>query len=45
MISIYADLVEAGKRSLDGANDIPQVPNKYKEAVITELESRGYFNN
>ncbi len=44
MISIYADLVEAGKRSLDGADGIPKVPNKYLNDVKAELENRGYFN-
>lgn len=44
MVKIYADLVEAGERSLDGANGVPQVPAKYLEAVIAELEKRGYFD-
>lgn len=44
MIEIYADLVEAGKRSLDGKNNISKVPDKYSNAVIDELEKRNYFN-
>jgi hypothetical protein len=44
MVEIYADLVEAGKRSLDGANGVPKVPAKYLDAVIAKLEKRGYFN-
>ena len=40
MIEIYADLVEAGKRSLDGKNNISKVPDKYLNAVIDELEKR-----
>lgn len=44
MAKIYADLFEAGERSLDGANGIPKVPAKYLDAVIAELEKRGYFD-
>lgn len=44
MVNIYADLVEAGERSLDGANGVPKVPAKYLDAVRAELEERGYFN-
>lgn len=45
MVSIYADLVEAGQRSLDGKNSIIKVPDKYYDAVIEELAQRGYFNS
>lgn len=44
MVIIYADLVEAGERSLDGANGVPKVPAKYLNAVKAELETRGYFD-
>ena len=40
MVSIYADLVESGLRSLDGANGIKQVPTKYLNDVKAELERR-----
>lgn len=43
MVKIYADLVEANKRSLDGANGVKKVPEKYLEEVKAELQSRGYF--
>jgi len=43
MIKVYADLVEAGKRSLDGKDGIPKVPDKYLDGVIKELEQRGYI--
>ena len=43
MVKIYADLVEAKKRSLDGANGIKQVPDRYLADVKAELQSRGYF--
>lgn len=43
MIEIYADLVEANQRSLDGANGIKQVPSKYLTSVISELKKRGYL--
>lgn len=43
MVGIYADLVEAGERSLDGAGGIKKVPAKYYDAVVEELTSRGYF--
>lgn len=43
MVKIYADLVEAGLRSLDGADGVIQVPAKYLAGVIKELENRGYF--
>lgn len=43
MIKIYADLVIAGERSLDGANGIKKVPDKYLDDVIKELKNRGYF--
>lgn len=43
MIHIYADLVIAGERSLDGVNGIKKVPDKYLNEVIKELEHRGYF--
>lgn len=41
MIEIYADLVQAQQRSLDGANGIKKVPFKYLESVILELKKRG----
>lgn len=44
MVKIYADLVEAGERSLDGENGITKVPDRYLNQVIKELESRGYFD-
>lgn len=44
MVKIYADLVEAGERSLDGANGVPKVPARYLEAVKAELTKRGYFD-
>lgn len=44
MVSIYADLVIAGKRSLDGADGIPKVPNSIIGKVIDELTARGYFD-
>lgn len=44
MVKIYADLVEAGERSLDGKNGIVKVPDKYLDDVIIELEKRGYFD-
>lgn len=43
MVKIYADLVIAGERSLDGANGIKPVPDRYLDAVISELKLRGYF--
>lgn len=43
MVKIYADLVEALKRSLDGCNGVTKVPDKYLSNVIKELTSRGYF--
>ena len=42
MVEIYADLVIAGERSLDGANGIKKVPDKYLEKVKEELKKRGY---
>lgn len=45
MVKLYADLVEAGRRSLDGANGVKKVPDKYIADVIKELEIRGYFDN
>lgn len=42
MVKIYADLVEAGKRSLDGKDGITKVPDKYLNEVIEELKQRGY---
>ena len=42
MVKIYADLVEAGERSLDGANGIKKVPDKYLDEVKEELKKRGY---
>lgn len=42
MIKIYADLVEAKERSLDGADGIIKVPDKYLEGVKEELKKRGY---
>lgn len=45
MVSIYADLVEAGERSLDGKDGIPKVPLKYLNAVIAELKKRSYLSN
>lgn len=44
MVKVYADLVEEGLRSLDGANGVPRVPDRYLDNVIAELEARGYFN-
>lgn len=43
MVNIYVDLVIAGERSLDGANGIKKVPDKYLNEVIEELGNRGYF--
>lgn len=43
MAEIYADLVEAGERSLDGENGIKQVPKKYLEETINILIDRGYM--
>lgn len=43
MVKIYADLVIAGERSLDGADGIKPVPDRYLDAVIAELNLRGYF--
>lgn len=40
MVKIYADLVEAGERSLDGANGIKKVPDKYLDEVKEELKKR-----
>lgn len=40
MVEVYADLVEAGQRSLDGKNGIKQVPDKYLKEVIEELKRR-----
>ncbi len=42
MVKIYADLVEAGERSLDGEDGIKKVPDKYLEEVKEELRKRGY---
>lgn len=42
MIKIYADLVEAQERSLDGADGIKKVPDKYLDGVKEELKKRGY---
>lgn len=42
MVKIYADLVEAGERSLDGANGGKKVPDKYLDEVKEELIKRGY---
>ena len=42
MIKIYADLVEAKERSLDGAGGIKKVPDKYLDGVKEELKKRGY---
>lgn len=42
MIKIYADLVEVKERSLDGANGIKKVPDKYLDGVKEELKKRGY---
>ena len=42
MVKIYADLVIAGERSLDGADGIKKVPDKYLEGVKEELRARGY---
>lgn len=40
MIEIYADLVDAGERSLDGTNGIKKVPSIFIEDVKKELERR-----
>lgn len=45
MIEIYADLVEARERSLDGADGIKKVPDRYLEQVKEELKKRGYDTN
>ncbi|WP_394877775.1 CD1375 family protein [Clostridium paraputrificum] len=42
MVKVYADLVEAGERSLDGADGIKKVPDKYLDGVKEELKKRGY---
>lgn len=42
MVEIYADLVEAKERSLDGADGIKKVPDKYLDRVKEELKKRGY---
>ena len=41
MVKVYADLVEAGERSLDGADGIKKVPDRYLE----QLKKRGYDTN
>lgn len=41
MAEIYADLVEAGERSLDGENGIKKVPDKYINKVKEILHERG----
>ena len=45
MVEIYADLVEAKERSLDGADGIKKVPDKYLDGVKEELKRRGYDQN
>ncbi|MGG7176190.1 CD1375 family protein [Clostridium paraputrificum] len=40
MVEIYADLVLAGVRSIDGLEGVKQVPDKYLELVIEELKRR-----
>lgn len=45
MVKIYADLVEAGERSLDGADGIKKVPDRYLDQVKEELKKRGYDTN
>ncbi|MDU4728004.1 MULTISPECIES: CD1375 family protein [Clostridium] len=42
MVKVYADLVEAKERSLDGADGIKKVPDKYLDGVKEELKKRGY---
>ena len=45
MVKVYADLVEAGERSLDGADGIKKVPDRYLNQVKEELKKRGYDIN
>lgn len=45
MVKVYADLVEAGERSLDGADGIKKVPDRYLSQVKEELKKRGYDIN
>lgn len=41
MIKLYADLCEAGLRTVKDEKDIMSVPLKWKSAVIQELINRG----
>lgn len=40
MIEIYADLVQAGLRSLESGGETPAVPAKYLGEVVKELATR-----
>ena len=40
MVKVYADLVEAGERSLDGANGVKKVPDKYLDEVKKNYKKR-----
>lgn len=41
MVKVYADLVEAGERSLNGEYGIKKVPDRYLQEVKEELKKRG----
>lgn len=41
MAKIYANLCEAGERTCINAEGITQVPDKYLDATVAELTSRG----
>ena len=43
MAEIYADLVQAGERSIDGENGIKQVPEKYLKETIDILVERKFI--
>lgn len=43
MAEIYADLVQAGERSLDGENGIKQVPEKYLKETTDILIKRKFI--
>ena len=46
MVDMYVALVIAGKRTCDTENkNVKQVPVRYREAVIAELEAMGLNAN
>ena len=45
MAEIYADLVQAGERSLDGDNGIKKVPDKYINKVKEILHERSFITS